>query len=120
MQEINRNLYKINEIYLYSFIAFELPARKNNLIIRLPTLNKLPKIELNIVDKLKEHYKCGEKEALQYLNLLKSIDSYCKEKVADKCQFTKMENEHLGIETKIERKNIIKEQKIETSSLLQY
>lgn len=121
MQEINRNLYKLNEVYLYSFIAFELPARESKMVERLPMSAKLPKVEESIVEKIGKHYKCGRNEALQYLNLLKTIasDKYCREKVADKCRFTKGDREHLGISTMFKNK-VEAKQPVKTSRLLQY
>jgi len=120
MQEINKNLYKLNEVYLYSFIAYELPVKTSKLVERLPTSNKIQKLDEGIVEKLEEHFKCGRNEALQYLNLLKSIaeDKYCKENVADNCHLTKMEREHLGITVQMIEK---KEKKVVvTNSLLNY
>jgi len=123
MQEVNRNLYKVNEVYLYSFIAFELPARSKKLVERLPTSNKLQKVEENIIEKLQEHFKCSKNESMQYLNLIKTItsDRFCRESIADNCSFTKSEREHLGIMTRMEtKKEEVAKPEIKTNNLLQY
>jgi len=124
MQEINRNIYKLNEVYLYSFIAFELPMRREKLVERLPTSNKLQLIEEKIILKLQDYYQCSKNESLQYLNLIKTItlDKFCQESIADKCAFTKSEREHLGIKTKVEAKKEeeIAKPELKMSNLLQY
>ncbi len=116
---LNTNIYKLNETYLHSFLAFELPKYDSNIVAKLPSPLRMLKVEEKIVEKLREYYKCSEREGLMYFNLLKTIaesDTLCVYYITENCGFSKKEKEFLGIK----KPEKVKVQVVKTAGLLDF
>jgi len=120
LQEVNHNLYKVNETYLYSLLAFGLAKQDVKLIPKLPSSQKLTKFEQTIVNKIKTTYKCSKREGLQYLNLLQSMkkDSICLNHIVKKCKLKPKEMQFLGIDKIADTPK--QKQKEQTKSLMEF
>ena len=119
--EFDKMLYKLNDNYLYSYLAYNIESQDHKGLTKLQESNKPDKTQTRIMENIKNGQGCSINEAKQYLHLLlylKGNTEFIKI-VGKKCLFEKKDYEYFGITKKVP---IIQKQKMKvvTSSLLNF
>ena len=71
MSTLNKSLYKLNNKYLSSYLAYAFVPLEEKISIKLPAKLDLNDEELKIVGMIKQYYKCSPSEAKLYFKLLR-------------------------------------------------